>query len=199
MAIQLSGDGIITVDGTASTQGRVRLAEDTDNGSNYIELTAPASVASNRTVTMPDASTTLVGTDTTDTLTNKTLTSPTLTTPVINSATISTVSGSAPLFFCRAWVNFNGTGTVAIRASSNVSSITDNGTGHYTANFTTAMPDTNYAAGALGGDINNGGSNDNTIVTTSNQATTSVKLLTRNVQATGGVSDAPMVSVAIFR
>jgi hypothetical protein len=45
---------------------------------------------------------------------------------------------------CRAWVNFNGTGTVAIRASGNVSSITDNGTGDYTANFATAMPDANY-------------------------------------------------------
>jgi hypothetical protein len=46
---------------------------------------------------------------------------------------------------CRAWVNFNGTGTVAIRASFNVSSITDNGGGNYTVNFTTAMPDANYA------------------------------------------------------
>jgi hypothetical protein len=45
---------------------------------------------------------------------------------------------------CRAWVNFNGTGTVAIRASFNVSSITDNGTGDYTVNFTNAMPDANY-------------------------------------------------------
>lgn len=46
---------------------------------------------------------------------------------------------------CRAWVNFNGTGTVAIRSSFNVSSITDNGTGDYTVNFTTAMPDANYS------------------------------------------------------
>jgi hypothetical protein len=46
---------------------------------------------------------------------------------------------------CRAWVNFNGTGTVAIRADFNVTSITDNGTGDYTVNFTTAMPDVNYA------------------------------------------------------
>ena len=45
---------------------------------------------------------------------------------------------------CRAWVNFNGTDTVVIRASFNVSSITDNGPGNYTVNFTTAMPDTNY-------------------------------------------------------
>jgi hypothetical protein len=52
----------------------------------------------------------------------------------------------ATAYGCRAWVNFNGTGTPAIRASGNVSSITDNGTGDYTVNFTTAMPDANYAA-----------------------------------------------------
>ena len=53
--------------------------------------------------------------------------------------------GSAAVAYgCRAWVNFNGTGTVAIRGSGNVSSITDNGTGDYTVNFTTAMPDINY-------------------------------------------------------
>lgn len=46
--------------------------------------------------------------------------------------------------FCRAWVNFNGTGTVAIRSSFNVTSITDNGNGDYTVNFTNAMPDVNY-------------------------------------------------------
>lgn len=51
----------------------------------------------------------------------------------------------ATAYGCRAWVNFNGTGTVAIRASGNVSSITDNGTGDYTVNFTNAMPDANYA------------------------------------------------------
>jgi hypothetical protein len=45
----------------------------------------------------------------------------------------------------KAWVNFNGTGTVAIRDSFNVSSITDNGTGEYTVNFTTAMPNANYS------------------------------------------------------
>ena len=54
-------------------------------------------------------------------------------------------SGSAPIYAARAWVNFNGTGTVAIRASGNVSSITDNGTGDYTVNITTAMPDASYS------------------------------------------------------
>lgn len=54
-------------------------------------------------------------------------------------------------FKCRAWVNFNGTGTVAIRASGNVSSITDNGTGDYTVNFINALPNANYSVvGATG-------------------------------------------------
>jgi hypothetical protein len=52
----------------------------------------------------------------------------------------------APIYGVRAWVNFNGSGTVAIRESANVSSITDNGTGDYTVNFTSAMPDADYAA-----------------------------------------------------
>ena len=46
---------------------------------------------------------------------------------------------------CKAWVNFDGTGTVAIKSSYNVSSITDNGTGLYEVNFTIAMADVNYA------------------------------------------------------
>ena len=75
----------------------------------------------------------------------------TLVTPTIDSAQVPTVSGTAPLYMCRAWVNFNGTGTVAIRASGNVSSITDNGVGRYTINFTTAMLDANYAAVCSGG------------------------------------------------
>ena len=58
----------------------------------------------------------------------------------------------------KAWVNFNGTGTVAIRASYNVSSITDNGVGQYTVNFTTAMPDANYSVpGMASGDGSFGG------------------------------------------
>jgi hypothetical protein len=52
----------------------------------------------------------------------------------------------ATAYGVRAWVNFNGTGTVSIRASGNVSSITDSGTGKYRANFTNSMPDAYYAA-----------------------------------------------------
>jgi hypothetical protein len=71
------------------------------------------------------------------------------------SVPVATVAqGSA-----KAWVNFNGTGTVAIRASFNVSSITDNGTGNYTVNFTTAMPEENYAwqVGGWNNGTGNGG------------------------------------------
>ena len=57
------------------------------------------------------------------------------------------VTGSAPVYACRAWVNFDGTGTVSIRESGNVSSITDNGAGDYTINFSTAMPDSNFSWG----------------------------------------------------
>lgn len=55
MAIDINGDGLIQLGGTSTTQGRVRLNEDTDNGTNYVELTAPASVTANRTVTFPDS------------------------------------------------------------------------------------------------------------------------------------------------
>jgi hypothetical protein len=102
----------------------------------------------------------------TQTLTNKTLTSPTLTSPSITSPTITGtptvptatvgtdttqaastafVLANAPASPVKAWVNFNGTGTVAIRASFNVSSITDNGTGDYTVNFAVAMTDADFS------------------------------------------------------
>ena len=75
---------------------------------------------------------------------------------VVNDAGVKTAlnaTGTAPIYACRAWVNFNGTGTVAIRGSGNVSSTTDNGTGDYTVNFTTAMPDANYIATVGGNSV----------------------------------------------
>jgi hypothetical protein len=85
----------------------------------------------------------------TDTASNLVVTIPAGTSTLVTNATLPTqlnASGSAPIYASRAWVNFNGTGTVAIRASGNVSSITDNGTGRFTVNLTTAMSDANYAA-----------------------------------------------------
>lgn len=75
----------------------------------------------------------------------------TLKTGTVWADTHKSADGSLEFFKCRAWVNFNGTGTVAIRASGNVSSITDNGEGDYTVNFTNAMPDANYAPSSNSG------------------------------------------------
>ena len=118
--------------------------------------------------------------------------------------TLLNASGSAPVYACRAWVNFNGTGTVAIRASGNVSSITDNGTGNYTVNFTTAMPDANYIAapigftglgllGLSGGIPVEAGSNN----TTYYRSTSAYRFTTMN--ATWDFTDTYSAGVAIFR
>ena len=97
---------------------------------------------------------------------------------------------------CRAWVNFNGTGTVAIRASGNVSSITDNGTGDYTVNFTNAMPDVNYAVSALGEWTS--GSTNVTIPTTSTLNTTGGARI-KYVNTASGANDTPVSCVSVFR
>lgn len=68
----------------------------------------------------------------------------TITVSNINDGTNSVETVYVTRGSAKAWVNFNGTGTVAIRESLNVSSITDNGTGDYTGNFTTATEDANY-------------------------------------------------------
>ena len=76
---------------------------------------------------------------------------------VNSGAVMGDPPGTAPLFFARAWVNFNGTGTPAVVAGGNVSTITDNAVGDYMVNFSTNMSDINYAvAGTCSG--NGGGS-----------------------------------------
>ena len=102
----------------------------------------------------------------------------------------------ATAFGCRAWVNFNGTGTVAIRASGNVTSITDNGTGDYTVNFTTAMPDANYSCVALTGESSLVG-NPIKIIGARTYATGSVRL--RAIDGSNVLVDSDQISVAIFR
>jgi hypothetical protein len=74
----------------------------------------------------------------------------TLTISTLSDGTNSTSATNCIQGSAKAWVNFNGTGTVAIRASYNVSSITDNGTGNYTVNFTNALTDANYAVHVTG-------------------------------------------------
>lgn len=116
---------------------------------------------------------------------------------VANSSLVKTAlnaSGTAPIYACRAWVNFNGTGTVAIRASGNVSSITDKGVGEYTVNFTTAMVDANYAVanGAQESFNTYGG----VVIRGVSQLTTSVGVV---FFSSGAASDNQNVSISIFR
>jgi hypothetical protein len=112
----------------------------------------------------------------------------------------------ATAYGCRAWVNFNGTGTVSIRASGNVTSITDNGTGLYQINFTTAMPDANYAVTVSGaGERDGSGGNSvfnirapsTNFVGSSSLATSSVQVSQKTVG--GGLADSDVVTVSIFR
>jgi hypothetical protein len=111
----------------------------------------------------------------------------------------------ATAYGCRAWVNFNGTGTVAIRSSGNVSSITDNGVGDYTVNFTNALTDANYSVtGSSSGDtsshysyvcvrMNNNGTNSPSAFQTS-----SIRFIIRN---DGGANtiDTANISLSVFR
>jgi hypothetical protein len=127
-----------------------------------------------------------------------TVANPTFTTPNINSAQFATVSGTAPIYPCRAWVNFNGTGTVAIRASGNVTSITDNGTGDYTVNFTTALPDANYSVVVTAGRSDNRNGNGNILPSSSAPATGSVRVA-GSIMTNSDPLDIAYVMVAIFR
>lgn len=112
-------------------------------------------------------------------------------------------TGSAPIYACRAWVNFNGTGTVAIRASGNVSSITDNGAANYTVNFTTAMPDTNYAflAWARGDAATNVVYGWVSATSTGTKTTSAMQIISGMQQdgITYRSADSPEVNLAIFR
>ena len=96
----------------------------------------------------------------------------------------------------KAWCNFNGVGTVAIRASYNVSSITDNGVGDYTVNFTTALTDANYSAHYAVGD--NSIANGIAYAQTATFSTSVHRVMIAN-RSTGALQDHNYIGVAIFR
>jgi hypothetical protein len=114
---------------------------------------------------------------------------------------LSTATGSAPSYRARAWVNFNGQGTVAIRSSGNVSSITDRGTGRYSVNFSTAMPDNGYStvASASKWDNNDDANVDLTIGTNNLIQTSSTAYLTVGAGTNTTTQDPNVACVAIFR
>ena len=150
-------------------------------------------------------------------------TSPTLVTPLLGTPTsgnlanctgipapaaLSTASGSAPSYSARAWVNFNGVNTAVIRSSGNVSSVTRNAAGDYTINFTTALPDADYAAAFMigaGNDAAYGGTQIYAAATNrplnapATMTTSALRFVTAGKYAEFFFSDAYVVTVAIFR
>lgn len=99
---------------------------------------------------------------------------------------------------CKAWVNFNGTGVVAIRAQYNVTSITDNGTGNYTVNFTNALTDGNYAVSTGGCYTDNTSGERNFLVVTETFTTASFRVFGTD-PTSGAATDYAIVSCAVFR
>ena len=119
--------------------------------------------------------------------------------------TISTLNNDTGVFatqngmtgIAKAWVNFDGTGTVAIRDSFNVSSITDNGTGNYTVNFTTAMPNANYSAVVAASD--NGATTLRTVKVEDSPAPTTSNFIIRTIDTTNTAMDSLFVYGSVFR
>ena len=130
-----SGGANIAIGGDLATNGTGRLKFITSNTQTNWQISNNDNVAAAFEIT---PSTAAGGT---------TFTTPALLIDSSSNFKFNSGYGSAATAYgCRAWVNFNGTGTVSIRASGNVSSITDSGTGKYLANFSTSMPDAYYAA-----------------------------------------------------
>jgi hypothetical protein len=114
-----------------------------------------------------------------------------------NAVTYAKIGTTEQGQLCKAWVNFNGTSTVAIRASYNVSSITDNGTGNYTVNFTTAMVDANYS---ICGTVGRGaGFTTPRVIGIGNTNPTSSAAQVSVVDDAANLNDCEFTMVAIFR
>ena len=126
------------------------------------------------------------------TLITSTIQGTTLTDGTNSTSTTNCIKGSA-----KAWVNFNGIGTVAIRTSYNVSSITDNGTGDYTVNFTNALPDANYCPVAMVGTINPTSTIRGVCISATTAPTTSA-LRVSNTNVSGTAEDLDYYCIAIF-
>lgn len=112
--------------------------------------------------------------------------------------TVADVNGVTVGTFCRAWISFNGTGTPAIKGSFNISSITDNGVGNYTLNFTNAMPSVNYSnVGCAKAADTSAFSANNRCYAPYNSLTTSASLVTIEANA-GSAQDCVNVCGSIF-
>ena len=110
---------------------------------------------------------------------------------------LSNLTSAGEQMVCKAWVNFNGTGTVAIRDSYNVSSVTDNGTGDYTVNFTASMGNSNFSVAGMseGG----GSTSAQSLELRNNQSSGYVEVRSFLIFATAGYPiDSNRVCVQVF-
>lgn len=121
----------------------------------------------------------------------------TITVQTISNGSVSTSSANVISGSAKAWVNFNGTGTVAIRASYNVSSITDNGTGNYTINMTNALADANYSVSATIGGVG-AAFLLRTLDDITARTVSLFRINTLNVSTLSDI-DPPQVNLAVFR
>ena len=181
------------------------------NDAGTFSTTLSAQPTANRTITVPDVSGALAlvdsqvftGTPTAPTATAGTSTTQLATTAMVHSAITNdlNVTGTAPMYACRAWVNYNSY-TPAIRASGNISSVTKNATGDFTINFTTAMPDANYSAAFAsstqnGRYLSNYNGTFNNVATAVANTTTSFRFI--DTDPTGNLLDVTNAYVTIFR
>jgi hypothetical protein len=113
--------------------------------------------------------------------------------------TFNNTNGTQIGTLCRAFVNFNGTGTVAIRASFNVTSVADNGTGDYTVNFTNAMPDANYSVCGTAALQATGSATPRFVAPVSQAGLATSNVQIRTADDAGVTVDTACVSIAIFR
>jgi hypothetical protein len=160
------------------------------SGNGTFTIAAPNSNNS-RTMTLPDSAGDVVVTQATQTLTNKTFSGA----QVFGTASLAEPTGTAPLYMCRAWVNFNGTTSPGtIRASGNVSSVTRNGTGDYTVNFTTAMADDNPSV--IPGVVWPGGAFTPFSINIISVSASNTRVYTSQA---GGAANLSLVCISVFR
>ena len=179
--------GEVTVDTTNNT---LRVHDGTTAGGTALVKTTSASTTTQGLIQIATQSEVNAGADSTKALVPSTL--------IGGIRAHLNVADNVPMYTCRAWVNFDGTGTVAIRASGNVSSVTDNGTGDYTVNFSTNMWDSNYC-------VVSAGTGSDELTTTNPRQGPSVALLTRSDfrvytgSDTATKADWVRVCLAVFR
>lgn len=175
-----------------------------------VTITPKNDTTKNYTLTIPDVSGTVAlidsptftGTPTAPTAAASTNTTQIATTAMVHSAITNDlhVTGTAPMYACRAWVNFDGTASSPTpRASGNISSITKNGNGDYTINFITAMPDANYAFIGTSSDPNDDSVGPVAIGMKASAYTPSTTARRFETTYQGANIDSTWVHIAIFR